>query len=854
MQIEELLARLDGVKQSGQGWTARCSGHDDGRNSLQLSVKPDGKINIHCHAGCKADNILGPLGWTASDLYPPNKKSKSRGEFVCAYDYVDFAGTLVFQTVRLTPKDFRQRRPAPGGGYAWSFAAGEYVKSSTGDDWYRAKKDDKGERVRFPALKNRPLYNLPALLAKIKDGKAVFLVEGEKDADSVNALGPFTATTNAGGAEKWEKAYTKLLHDAKVAILPDYDHGPGRKRAEKLLALLPSSRIIELPDLEPGQKDITDWLSNEGNDAQRLGELTQEAFKQERIVSNTPNELETKEIDSRSKAYSNGSTATPFIPLGYNNGQYYFLSKRSGQVVALAPRAFSSKPTFFTLAPLPYWENSYGGGEGGVNYMVAADALISQCHTKGIFDMNLIRGRGAWWDKGRTVLHQGDRLTVDGVSTELIDFETDFLYPKAKKLNIPHEHPAGLADTRQLAELLNMLNWERPLAGKLLAGWIAIAPICGVLAWRPHVWVTGPSGSGKSWVTENVVGPILGDMALNVLSVTTEAGIRQALGQDALPVTFDEIEGDDKKTMEGIQRVLELARQASSADGGSIIKGTAAGAAMRFDIKSMFYMSSIGVSVRRRADETRVTVLSLLAPPPGEDGADRFKEIEGANSDLMNRGFPAALIARSCQKATLIRANARTLSVAISRVVSSKRTGDQLGSLLSGHMSLTSDDAITDADAIKYVVGLKLAANGFVPDQSNDDGEGCLRYLMEQRILVEMTVGPSAQRTVGELLDVLTEGVSESGVGHDVARETLKRYGISTIDGALQISTRHSGIAKLLEGTSWAVGWATYLKRIDGAESGKRVRFGSEGQTRVVTIPWKTFEATENDVEGKLAF
>ena len=39
------------------------------------------------------------------------------GEIVCAYDYTDERGKLLFQVCRFNPKDFRQRRPDGNGGF-----------------------------------------------------------------------------------------------------------------------------------------------------------------------------------------------------------------------------------------------------------------------------------------------------------------------------------------------------------------------------------------------------------------------------------------------------------------------------------------------------------------------------------------------------------------------------------------------------------------------------------------------------------------------------------------------------------------------------------------------------------------
>ncbi len=90
-------------------------------------------------------------------------------QIVATYDYRDERGELLFQVVRYDPKDFRQRRPKPGGGWVWSV---------------------KGVRV-VP-------YRLPELLAR--PDEPVFVVEGEKDVDNLGRIGVL-ATCNAGAPE-----------------------------------------------------------------------------------------------------------------------------------------------------------------------------------------------------------------------------------------------------------------------------------------------------------------------------------------------------------------------------------------------------------------------------------------------------------------------------------------------------------------------------------------------------------------------------------------------------------------------------------------------------------------------------
>jgi 5S rRNA maturation endonuclease (ribonuclease M5) len=123
--------------------------------------------------------------------------------------------------VRLEPKSFRQRRPDGRGGHLWSL----------------------GDVRRVP-------YRLRDLQGQAR----ILIVEGEKDADNLWALG-LAATTNAGGAGKWTAALTADLVRAGIenlVILPDND-APGRKHARDIARQFIASgvevKIVELPGL-----------------------------------------------------------------------------------------------------------------------------------------------------------------------------------------------------------------------------------------------------------------------------------------------------------------------------------------------------------------------------------------------------------------------------------------------------------------------------------------------------------------------------------------------------------------------------------------------------------------------------
>ena len=88
MTVTVLLNRLESVKGTGRGrWVARCPAHDDKRPSLAVRELDDGRVLIHCFAGCDVRDVLGNCGLTFDALYPdesPGPKKSERRPFFAA--------------------------------------------------------------------------------------------------------------------------------------------------------------------------------------------------------------------------------------------------------------------------------------------------------------------------------------------------------------------------------------------------------------------------------------------------------------------------------------------------------------------------------------------------------------------------------------------------------------------------------------------------------------------------------------------------------------------------------------------------------------------------------------------------
>lgn len=245
-KVDDFLEKLEKVKKRGaNSYQARCPAHRDKVESLSIEVADD-KILAHCHAGCEFDDIVEAVGLTKKDfnLTNDNFTIEGKSKIEKTYDYENEKGDLIFQVVRKTGKNFRQRQPDGNGGWNWNLKGVDKI-----------------------------LYNLPNVIQAIKDDKKIYLVEGEKDADNLIDLG-LTATTKAGGAKGWKNSYTGALKGASVVIIPDNDE-PGREYANKagraLQKVAQSVKILDLPELQHKQ-DVTDWL-NMGFDKDDLLEI-----------------------------------------------------------------------------------------------------------------------------------------------------------------------------------------------------------------------------------------------------------------------------------------------------------------------------------------------------------------------------------------------------------------------------------------------------------------------------------------------------------------------------------------------------------------------------------------------------
>jgi len=71
MSTGTLLSQLAGVKKTGVNrWLALCPAHPDKRPSLAVRELDDGRVLVHCFAGCGVEKVLNAVGLEFDALYP----------------------------------------------------------------------------------------------------------------------------------------------------------------------------------------------------------------------------------------------------------------------------------------------------------------------------------------------------------------------------------------------------------------------------------------------------------------------------------------------------------------------------------------------------------------------------------------------------------------------------------------------------------------------------------------------------------------------------------------------------------------------------------------------------------------
>jgi hypothetical protein len=564
----------------------------------------------------------------------------------------------------------------------------------------------------------------------------------------------------------------------------------------------------------------------------------------------------------------------PVKPLGKLKQICFYLDEQ-GQMVDLGPREHGKthiQSLFGRRAGLvhEYWPR-YGNvdkdtGERkitGWQPEVAAEILQTACAHAGLFDpQGKERGRGAWrGPQGELILHHGDKIyrsgSAPGLSWADPDLIDGFVYPTAPPM--PRPDPGHVDDSAgvQLLGLLRSWYWERPkIDPYLLLGFIAAAPFGGALDWRPHVWTTGDSATGKSTLEKKLLAPLFEGLSLRTHDAT-EAAIRQVLGKQTLPVFFDELEAEANN--DRAQRVIKLARLASSE--GVIFKGGSDHRATEFVARSCFYFTSILMPAMLAQDRNRMAILELKPIPSKarEPMIDRAAIVE------LGKQLRRRVIDQWDRYDATLAAYRRALAGTGHK----GRSADQFGTLLAFADLLLYDGPEPEPEVLSdWAEALRATDLAETADNRSDAEDAC-EFLA--RAMLQLRGGDEPEPFTRWLEKALGRNGTQA-IDVDQARRRLENHGMKICaakapadpgkpwgqrelvagdEPYLAIATSHEALQKLFRDTRWTQGgWSQTFGRVRITDAEGNVLEGKdkillEAKRRVqVRIAGKSTKAT----------
>jgi len=219
-----------------------CPFHQDRNPSLSINLETG---QWYCQAGCGKGYVFEFEMKQSGSTFPESRRrvfeaigrpAEKQGTMqqVETYSYQSESREELFQVRRYVGADgrksFPQFRPDGRGGY-------------------------------IPGVRGvrRVLYRLPEVIA----ASEVLLVEGEKDCETARRL-QFIATTNPGGAGKWQPCYSAMLRGKQVVVIADADE-PGKRHARHVArTLVEAGETVKLVETLPGAKDLSEWVERGG--------------------------------------------------------------------------------------------------------------------------------------------------------------------------------------------------------------------------------------------------------------------------------------------------------------------------------------------------------------------------------------------------------------------------------------------------------------------------------------------------------------------------------------------------------------------------------------------------------------
>lgn len=493
-------------------------------------------------------------------------------------------------------------------------------------------------------------------------------------------------------------------------------------------------------------------------------------------------------------------------------------------------------------------------------------ALMDACRDAGHADGVRLRRDGVWPLGDGLLFHAGDRVLLpDGVAARAgwRDGRNVYIYTQEKRAR-PAPEAATPGEVAALEKALGLWTFASPVAPRVLMGLVCCGMLGAALPWRPHVFLRGVMGAGKSSLARLVSEACgAGEPSTDI----TAAGLNRHFDARSGLIPLDEKEANAS----GVERIVEIMRGASDGQGAERIITAIDGGAMSLRVAGCFLFAATTLPSMTEADASRITLLHVK-----RGTVDRRAEVDQAIA--LARSLHPALLRRVLEGWDRYRANWHVARQAAAGRDATSRSADQVGALLAGWATLTRDAPMALAEAKREIAAFEEFIQARAAAEDFGTGQLVLQHLLGTRVAV--TERSSDAMTVqGALIAAMREQwkvlVTESDIGaKEAARgraamwdKRLGSVGLRALFDAsrlqswpcegpprpgLLIGQSHPAMANAFHGSSWpGQAWRSPLHDLPGVVVSKGpMKFPTGGAHRAIFVPLSALGIDDNDLAG----
>lgn len=473
--------------------------------------------------------------------------------------------------------------------------------------------------------------------------------------------------------------------------------------------------------------------------------------------------------------------------LGYTDDEQYYcyFLNETDSLKQLTPNEHT-KSNLFSMADQDYWSKRFDckGEKESINFDILIQRMFKQQKLIGRFNNRKIRGYGVHRDNGAIAANFGEKVFYKGSLMSISEVKqiTNFYYKAATNINIDLSSQLSDDEGQLIIDTLSKMRFSHPRDWVYVAGWLYIAQVFSALDWRPHIWINGEKGLGKTTILK---------MAKNLIPFSenfkdaTAAGIVQNIGQNAMATIYDEAEivkGKENQMMD----VINLARRCSSSESGAHVRGSSSGKAVVTDINSIFMFGSILTGVKEAADASRIMDVELKRSTPQ---STQEKEFVMRNIDIISE-WGNKLFSRAFMNFDILYKNIGIIKNYLAKEIQDSRQIDQIAPFLAGFRALTSKSIVSVEWIEKTLKMVDLKTSSYFQDNEISEPEHCMNSLM----------GCIVNRNDGKTIHMLLEENTPNKT--ELKWNNLEGYGIKVEENILYIHHKNNELLNLMKNST----------------------------------------------------